>query len=359
MKQKNSAHTTIVACLLLFGLIALYVYKAKVKTHGLTLEQYLPPALSHCQNLEQEKYACYKETAQYLSAKFSLNEVFAYMEKNEKDPVIFAGCHSTLHFLGSEQYKNNKNLSNLLSNGTPVCFAGYYHGVLEGYFNEKKLDSEKAIADIEENIRNLCQKSVLPNAKKYNECLHGLGHALMFATGDELPQSLKLCDKLATESDQDWCYSGAFMENSTSSTNRDHPSQYLKQDDLLYPCSILEEKYLNMCYTLQGFYFAEKANYDFQKTADLCRQIPANYIEKCFDSMGQTAVGYTQDPAVMKDICTRIPEENFRAACVGGVAGTLIERYNDGQKRAAAFCNILDGQEQTVCQNRLKTYQEN
>jgi hypothetical protein len=315
--------------------------------------QKLLTILKNCQESSQNATLCYQQKAPEILDTFELESIFEFVEKNESDPVVFAGCHSTLHFLGSEMYRREKNVSKLLGNGTPVCFAGYYHGILEGYFQDKNLDSEKSAKDLENNLANLCTRNILKEPKKYNECLHGLGHALMFATSSELPKALDLCDKLESAQDQNWCYSGAFMENSTSSTNPDHPSNYLRADDLLYPCSILSEKYLNMCYTLQGFYFAEKVNYDWPKTADLCREVPQPYTSRCFDSIGQTLVGYTQDVNTIKSVCNTYPEDEFSLACIAGAAGTLIERYNDGLQRAVSLCNVLSGNQEENCYNRV------
>ena len=59
----------------------------------------------------------------------------------------------------------------------------------------------------------------------YFECTHGVGHGAMFVTEGDVPVSLKLCDALSGEAALHSCYSGVFMENSSSSTSQDHPSK--------------------------------------------------------------------------------------------------------------------------------------
>lgn len=300
------------------------------------LNKFIGDKMIECGN--QGNNACYKNMADILATDYKIKDVLEIFEQNENNPIFFAKCHTTLHFLGQEAYKIAKNTSRALAEGTPICFAGFYHGVLEAYLTEKDLiNNETELAKV---IPNLCGTENNFAVKKiYNECLHGLGHALMFATGDNLPTSLKLCDALKSEADRNWCYSGSFMENSTSSTNKDHPSKYLKSDDPMYPCNILESKYGNTCYMLQSFYFAEISKYDWGKTEKLCKQIPKEYQAGCFNAIGQTLVGFTQDLKVMRDSCYSMENKNDRISCLYGIIGGLGERYNDGWSRVLTFCN--------------------
>lgn len=296
---------------------------------------------------------CYKNIANTLAINYKIRDVLEIFEQNENNPIFFEKCHTTLHFLGQEAYKITKNTSKALTEGTPICFAGFYHGVLEAYLTEK--DLIKNNAELIKVIPTLCDtEGSFPIKKIYNECLHGLGHALMFATDDELPESLKLCDTLKSEADRDWCYSGSFMENSTSSTNKDHPSKYLKSDDPMYPCNILESKYGNMCYTLQSFYFAEISKYDLGETEKLCKQIPKEYQAGCFNAIGQTQVGSTQDTSIMRDNCYLMGSKNDKTNCLYGIIGGLGERYNDGWSRAVTFCNdIVAKEDKSNCYYRV------
>lgn len=341
--------------LLTIILISLIFFK-KDNNHSLVeAEKNILSQFTNCySNQSLEKSKCYKDSAKYLSNNFNLNTIFSVLEKTESHQEVFEACHSTLHFLGQYEYERINDISKALEKGNPICFAGFYHGILESYLAQKNLSNSKdSVIALRKELPTLCKKNISKNIiKNYNECLHGLGHALMYATNGELPSSLELCDTLETKTDREWCYSGAFMENSTSSTNKDHPSKYLRKDNPLYPCNTLDDKYLNMCYNLQGFYFAELANYNWPKTYDMCRQVPKLYQESCFNSIGQSQVGFSQDLNIEAQNCQNIAEIKYQNACVGGIVGALTERYNT-LDRAIELCSIVNSENKQICYNRL------
>lgn len=342
------------------GLICLVILTLAFKKHyelsqigerNPNIEPFIISKISECG--PNSNVQCFKSIAHVFVAQFEMKEILKVFEKNEKQPDFFASCHVTLHFLGQEEYRKTNDTAETLAIGTPICFAGFYHGVLEAHMIDENLtDNNPRLAS---ELPGLCGDETRFSLKKtYNECLHGLGHALMYATNSDLPKSLTLCDLMRNESDRNWCYSGSFMENSTSSTNNDHPSTYLKTDDPMYPCNILKTQYLNMCYTLQSFYFAELAHYDWEQTYQLCKQVPMPYQNGCFNAFGQSQVGFTQDTEVMRDNCYVIKEPVGRMNCLYGIIGALGERYDDGWTRVLDFCNqtLSQADEKNNCYNR-------
>jgi len=294
-----------------------------------------------------------KPLAKDLVKNYNIKQVLKIYEENESNPKMFTACHASLHYLGQEVYSKEKNISKVLAEGTPACFAGFYHGSLEGYLQEKSQSQPDNFSFLKKETPTICSEDLKNFSQKhFNECLHGLGHALMFATDLEVPKSLELCDGLKNTTDANWCYSGVFMENSTSSTNPDHKSNYIKKDDPLYPCNVLDRKYLNSCYTLQSFYFAQLVNYDWQKTADLCTRIPKDYIPNCFHAIGQSLVGGYQDFNRIKNICYEISSSQ-KDMCLSGVIGAMGEKYTDAVEKIIAFCEILDLPGKPSCYGQL------
>ncbi len=330
--------------LVIFTLVCGLVWKDKTAP----VSEYVLSQISNCYDTGK-KNTCYKSLAETLVEKYKLKEVFTVLESHENDPKIFEACHEVLHFMGQAEYARTNNLSSSMGQGNPVCFAGYFHGVLEAYMSSQKINigEETSVVWLKENIPLLCSGKV--SQKILNECLHGLGHALMYATDSNLPASLELCDVLSTGAQREWCYSGAFMENSTSSTNPDHPNQYLDKKNPMYPCNILEKKYLNMCYTLQSFYFAKISDYDWKKTMALCNQVPADYRYGCYHAIGQSQVGGVQEYSAMEKVCAFAQNPEYYRSCLSGVVGALVERYGDGVKKASGFCGILQDKGQSYC----------
>lgn len=345
----------VVIILIIFILQNKQIFNNAEKQSDINVKDYIASKIKVC--AKENRYTeCLENAASDFLQKFSSYEVFNVFEKNETDPNFFQYCHTTLHFLGRELYKVKKNTKDSLSLCTSACFQGCNHGVLEGYLEEKGVSNDNDVALRDEIVKICGQGENYEKQELYNECLHGLGHALMFVTDGELPRSLYLCDSLDDQKKRDWCYSGSFMENSTSSTNIDHPSKYLKAEDPLYPCNILEEKYLDMCYTLQGLYYADLTEHDVKKTAELCQKVPQNYKIGCFRAIGQGQVGITQELSKIKNDCNLVGESEFVQACIQGAVGALSTRYSGNAKLLIEFCGLLEEENKKVCYEAMKSY---
>ena len=114
------------------------------------------------------------------------------------------------------------------------------------YLKEKKNKVGENIADLFPRVCGKAEDYQKPI--EFNECLHGMGHAAMFITDMELLESLSLCDTFSEQRHIERCYSGVFMENSSSSTSFDHVSKYIRKDDPFYPCNSIKEKYQSLCW---------------------------------------------------------------------------------------------------------------
>ena len=339
MKSKN-VFVLITILIILFFVWVLRDNEKKLSSEEASI--WLNSRFEECRQKGKDQKLCLKNTAEESALKIELADSFSVISENESKPDIFSLCHEFLHYLGREKYARGGDISSALANGNPVCFSGYYHGVLEEYMIEKKFyPGGENFEKLSVEIKNICT-GVSKQTKDYNECLHGLGHALMFAFENELPEALKYCDFLETQNDQGWCYSGAFMENSNSSTNTDHPSKYVDEKDPNFPCSILDKKYSGTCYVFQGFWFAKLNKYDWKKTGEECGQITKPYDLPCFNSIGQNLVGYTTDLSIVKEHCLDIPQADHRRACIEGAAGALVQRYNNGSEQKKRFCELLD-----------------
>lgn len=309
-----------------------------------------------CQN-EEIKSGCYKRLAGRLAKDFTVHDVLSAVVEGEKYPEIFGDCHELIHYFGQEALRVIGDPAEALAEGTTACFAGYYHGVLEVYLSGNNPAGDRVVfSTIASDAGKICGSLISANAprRKFNECLHGLGHAFMFFAEAKLPQALEMCDVLVSKNEQTWCYSGVFMENSTSSTNKDHPSKYLKKDDLLYPCSILPERYLHSCYMLQGSYFLELAGGDWKKTVGFCEKVPALYRGNCISMLGQSQVNNITDATALVDNCLALSNYAYQNECIKGTVGALGERFLlDAPERAARVCEVTPEPLKGVCYRQL------
>lgn len=296
---------------------------------------------------------CYKEAADILSKQFGLKKTLAIFAKNEEHPEIYSRCHEVTHYLSRSEYQKTKSVAQVYAQCDSTCHGGCYHGVLEQYLKEKDVGNDDTLA---QELTKICgQIQDFNKPLVFNECLHGLGHAAMFVTDMEVPESLALCDKLDSQDGRERCYGGVFMENSSSSTNNDHPGKYIKADDPLYPCDWLPEKYSKLCYRYQSSYFALITNHNWQETVRLCLSVPGLYQSECFRTIGTNQVGFTQDTNLMFKNCALPPSPNFQKICLQGVVSSFSYRFVGDIKRMEDFCSKAPDNHQKACFSQIGT----
>ncbi|MBI4080366.1 MAG: hypothetical protein HY430_01195, partial [Candidatus Levybacteria bacterium] len=290
---------------------------------------------------------CYKQAADILYSQFGLAKTLKVFRENEQYPEVYARCHEVTHYLSRLEYDNQNSIAKVYAQCDSTCHGGCYHGTLEAYLKQKTNDTGFNLAS---EFAKVCGKAQdYQKPIELNECLHGMGHAAMFVTNMELKQSLKLCDTISNQQYKERCYTGVFMENSSSSTSFDHVSIYIKKDDPFYPCNALSEKYQSLCWQYQSSYFSIISNQDWRKVADLCLQTPNKYQDRCFRTIGTNQVGFTQSLETMKKDCDLMPSEHFKNICVGGVVSSLSYRFVGDMQKMIDFCSLTDSQNRESC----------
>lgn len=297
------------------------------------------------------KNDCYKQVASLFFYQFKLADILNLFATNEADPSVFSRCHEVTHYLSRMEYAKKKNLPKVFATCNFTCHGGCYHGAIEEYLKEKNLLSSQ---DYEESLRReipkICgRKEDFSVPLAYGECIHGIGHGAMYIFDGDIFNSLHACDLLSSLKDREGCYSGVFMENSSSSTNTDHPGKFIRQDDPMYPCNILEEKYLPLCYRYQSSYFATLTNHDWKKTIELCMGIPQRYWNDCFQTIGTNQVGFTQDLQLIKRNCELMPSAQAQDICVSGVVISFAGRFVNDASKILAFCSAVDESNKKAC----------
>jgi len=291
---------------------------------------------------------CREQLAEILMEQFEYKKLLRLIEENQSAPEVFSKCHELVHYLGRNAYADTPDIKSLYEYSAPTCWGGFYHGVIEGYFDKNPYRGDEEFA---EDIRKVCgiiSDYSVPHF--FSECTHGIGHAMMFVSSGDLLKSLTWCDKLPTLETRSMCYGGVFMENSSSSTvNSMHTSEFIKEGDPMYPCNSLPEQYLNICYSYQSSYFAQLVNSDWKKNGDLCSQVPSAYHEGCFRVIGSNQVGFTKVPKDMGTNCGFMPTEKTKKFCFYGVISGLAGRYINEPEMLIEFCSNLEEKYREDC----------
>ena len=118
---------------------------------------------------------------------------------------VIDDCHFSVHHIGYAAFEKNPDLAENLMEGISTCRNGFYHGVLSAYFDN--LESEGK--DFSNWYKEGCDEFV--DTKKYQPCLHGIGHGLVFYYNDDLESSVDACHELPVDQSSD-CIDGVMMQ---------------------------------------------------------------------------------------------------------------------------------------------------
>jgi len=256
------------------------------------------------------------------------------------DPELRRDCHPVVHAIGRETFRLQGNIHDSFSACDPTCHSGCYHGSVERFLRGDDLYSQ---TDRHPSQAEIKQKAVVacdPNTplRLRFQCLHGLGHALMFFSRYQLDSALSACDALSDEWSRSSCYGGVFMENVFNAGNE---KKNFSPTDYHYPCNQLAPQYRSECYIMQTSRMVEMG-LSTEKLLEECAKAGA-YQVPCSQSIGRdlsndARLGQTRTVA---QTCELAAGEN-RLACLRGVVYALIDNTWDG-RYAMPFCGAFSG----------------
>lgn len=212
------------------------------------------------------------------------------------------------------------------------------------------LFSTSGTVNLESDVVAIC--SLAPNPYFRHQCVHGVSHGLLAWTTYELHDALPLCDRMPIVADQGPCSSGVFMENVLGglSGKMGHVTEYLRDDDPVFPCNVIDERYVDDCYFYQTSHMRKVFDRDFSKVAQACTEAPTSARENCFQSYGREVGNATR-----KDTAKAIEYGNFapagqkRVSCIEGAAQDRFWE-EPGADDAIAMCRMVaDETEKSAC----------
>lgn len=285
-----------------------------------------------------EDFKCWRNHYQKLvdkkSPKVALED--ARLTYQQVD-YVRSNCHQLAHVIGRAGGKKYKTVDEAYAQGNDFCWSGYYHGVMEAIATS--IGNEKILTQLNDICAGL--RADRQFSMSHYNCVHGLGHGLMVIQGNELFTSLESCDKLNDKWEQSSCWGGAFMENIMSELNPDHYTKYLKDDDNLYPCNAVDDKYKGQCFLMQTSHVLKLNGYDFPQAFQVCGTVADPYDKVCYTSMGRDASGSTiSDPQKTRDICLKGHNDEAKEWCIVGAVKDFIS-YHHALDPGLEFCEVL------------------
>ena len=251
---------------------------------------------------------------------------------NGSDPA----CHRVVHMIGAASLARfGGNVTRTLAAGTPTCWSGYYHGVVERSLVKAKSRDPVGLAAVS---RSLCSDAHMTPWVVYG-CLHGLGHGLMIATGLNLPVSLAVCARLDRWWDRDACRGGAFMENISSSYG--FKSRFLKDDDPVYPCNSVAYATKRRCYQMVTSRILPLVGDEWERTAEICAGVESGFVSWCFRSLGRDASSRSnRDVSEIAELCEIARPYGGEGYCIEAAAYDITANFTSGE-RARTLCDTV------------------
>jgi hypothetical protein len=261
-------------------------------------------------------------------------------------------CHRVVHTIGSAALARNRgNVAKTFAEGSASCWSGFYHGVLEralvsvsGYRPERLAAVSRGLCD-DVGVREVVWLAY--------QCLHGLGHGLMITTGYDLPLSLKVCNRLAADWDAESCKGGVFMEN--MATSYGVRSRWVRDDDPIYPCNTVARDDKSTCYQLVTSRVLQVVGPDWERVAEICAGVEADWTRPCFESMGRDVSSQSHREAeAIAEGCAAVRAHGGERDCIRFAAMDMTANFTGGAE-AAGLCSSTAPNLRAACFHAVGT----
>ena len=292
-----------------------------------------------------EQYDCYGKFYTQLVKSSGAPAGMEHIKKKYAlgDAFYISQCHQLTHMVGRAATEKYTTVSEAYTHGDSFCWSGYYHGVMEGIVSHMG-------GDVASKLDSICAD--LPGKAQYTfdyyNCVHGLGHGVMYILNNELPASLEMCDHLSGWWEQSSCHGGVFMENIIAD-EVNHKAKYLSNDDPHYPCSIVADKYKGTCYLMQTSRMLTLAGGDFAKVFKECDDAPQVHINTCYQSLGRDASGRSVSKVEQtKASCLLGHNPDALKYCFRGAVMDFVS-YHHSDVQAKELCTAIPAELQEDC----------
>ena len=301
---------------------------------------------NNCLDPRKELEDCYVDyynnTAKKLGAAVALKQLH---DRKETDTVLAVNCHEAMHEIGHAAFEEYGSIAKAYAHADYTCWGGFLHGVVEESMRGRTID------DIEKDeLNSMCKvvKGVGEKSFEYFSCVHGLGHALMFVSNNDLPKTLIHCDDLSNVWEARQCANGAFMQNMFSNYN-DHASDYVSKTDLHVPCNIVRENLQDVCYQVQGKLILDRLSWDFDKAFTFCATLPTGTTSAaCVSGLGAAVSNFSAyKPQKVSELCSKAPSGLDQDCLYGAI--TDLEGVVGDTTLGKQVCSFQPTEKQTKC----------
>ncbi len=275
------------------------------------------------------------DTLNYKNPRYALDELTKLTIKNK---AVLRSCHALAHELGDNAYYRYHNIADAMIYNDDICGSGYTHGVIESYFENFK--------NTEEALKTVCLGYT--EGLKLSSCYHGVGHGLMFNSDDDLPKSIKYCDKYLNMSAKIPCAEGVFMEN-FNTDQKIHYSKYLDESNPFSICNSQTKPYFKgTCYFYAPLYYLNSHITKYKEAFSWCNSAESSYKSWCIKGVASRMTKENmQNIKYAENICMTLDTES-RQICASGIGSYHLTHYSNPEL-TQKMCLSLNNDLQISC----------
>jgi len=257
-------------------------------------------------------------------------------------------CHHLGHKLGQFLYGYTGDLLQALSLTDRTCGGSIYHGIMQEYFKTNLLSDNGTSSYIVAS--KACDELVdVSHSQIRSECAHGIGHGLVIAYNYDALTAVTRCDEFEDGFAQRSCVEGVFMENSLGYSSN---VGTFDENDLLFPCNVLDEKYAGACYHYHSIYLLKKVNQSDKDPFEQCEKNENEmHVKNCYYGIGlMKAFNSDYDFDKILSFCQN-GNLNYQTYCFAGALYNTSDQM--GISRGFELCKVLPEQFKMDCYETL------
>lgn len=306
----------------------------------------------------EDENLCFQNFIEAYAQDKSIKEILAAMEAaRTQNSTIENSCHPVSHAIGRFAFEKYGNVGDAFESCDFSCHSGCYHGVMERMFygNSTDYNQHLSFSDIAGFMPTVCSPDKFkdPTPNLIFQCLHGVGHAVLYTIDYKLEEALQLCDLLPTDYDRNSCYGGVIMENVTAF---EKDKRDLDERDPHYPCNKLDQRYGYQCYLMQTSVMGEYG-YSYAQVADLCEDA-GMFKAQCQTSLGRDLSNLARigNKQLVVDTCMIKEDSLFSHNCFAGAVYALIDNTWSGEYALALCAEVPEAGLMTDCFKSARSY---
>ena len=295
----------------------------------------------------EERRTCYQRVLTGHLEKYGVADAVATLDSFAvADSEVAVHAHEYAHGIGRLAYNVAPDIATTFVACGDRAASGCRHGFMQAYLESRQRVTAREVQQFCKPLENQQYTRWL-----LSQCLHGLGHGLTMFRDHDAPRALRDCELLTSEWQRQSCYAGVFMESFVNATkphempageSHHHAAAFRAVDstDLLYPCSIMAQRYLYACYQMQTTVMLYLNGGDVGAASRECDRAPATMHEACYESLGRDVTTYaSQDPRRAAQLCAQGSAPS-RGTCFGSAARSLVN-WDGRLDGALELCRVV------------------